>query len=160
MNGRMTYADNGTTAVIFSRWYLDGNNFIRDIIDTQSTRDGHFMTMQESNSNQDYVREDAFDPGVFVPFNIASRHGSTFINGAADGIAFTADTTPTELPDLSATDLSLGYDFMGTIKGFQIWDRDIGDQGLVDETEPSEEPSLYLSFDGTAGSFTVTDWSE
>jgi hypothetical protein len=49
---------------------------------------------------------------------------------------------------------------MGTIRNFQIWDRDIGDQGLVDETAPSLEPSLFLTFDGTTGSYTVTDWSE
>ena len=159
MNGRITYADNGTTAAIFFRWYIDGNNLINDIIDTQGTRDGHFMTVQEFNANQDYVREDALDPGVFVPFNIASRHGSTFINGAADGVAMTADTTPTALPDLSTTDLNLGYDFMGTIGGFQIWNKDIGND-IITTTEPSLEPSLHLSFDGTASSFTVTDWSE
>jgi hypothetical protein len=102
----------------------------------------------------------SYSPGVFVPFNIASRHGSTFVNGAVDGVALTADTTPTALPDLSATDLNLAYDFMGTIRNFQIWDRDIGDQGLVDETAPSLEPSLFLTFDGTTGSYTVTDWSE
>jgi hypothetical protein len=49
---------------------------------------------------------------------------------------------------------------MGTIQNFQIWDRDIGDQGLVDETAPSLEPSLFLTFDGTTGSYSVMDWSE
>jgi hypothetical protein len=77
---------------------------------------------------------DTYSPGINVPFNIASRHGSTFINGAVDGTALTADTTPVALPDLSATDLELGYDFMGTIKTFRIWADDIGDAGLEAST--------------------------
>ena len=68
--------------------------------------------------------------GVNVPFNIASRHGSTFINGAVDGTALTENTTPTALPDLSTTDLQLGFDFMGTIKTFRMWADDLTDTGI------------------------------
>jgi hypothetical protein len=62
-----------------------------------------------------------YSPGVNVPFNIASYHGSTFINGAVGGTALTANTNPTALPDLSSTDLSVGYDFMGNIEQVSIW---------------------------------------
>jgi hypothetical protein len=158
MDGRMTYADDDQT--IFAAWSATGVDLIQialqDSVDRLRFRQaigGVFDDVLQSPIT-------SYSPGVFVPFNIASRHGSTFVNGAVDGVALTADTTPTALPDLSATDLNLGYDFMGTIRNFQIWDRDIGDTGLVDETAPSLEPSLFLTFDGTTGSYTVTDWSE
>jgi len=158
MDGRMTYADDDQT--IFAAWSATGVDLIQialqDSVDRLRFRQaigGVFDDVLQSPIT-------SYSPGVFVPFNIASRHGSTFVNGAVDGVALTADTTPTALPDLSATDLNLAYDFMGTIRNFQIWDRDIGDQGLVDETAPSLEPSLFLTFDGTTGSYTVTDWSE
>ena len=141
------------------RWRTNDQNRIFISVDSSLSPDRWYFT-QVANNIQDYVFASEDLSGVFVPFNIASRHGSTFINGAVDGVALTADTTPTALPDLSTTDLNLGYDFMGTIQNFQIWDRDIGDTGLVDETAPSLEPSLFLTFDGTTGSYTVRDWSE
>jgi hypothetical protein len=64
------------------------------------------------------------------------------------------------LPDLSATNLQLGFDYNGTIRTFRIWSKDIGDAGLVEATEPSLVPSLSLTFDGTENSFIVEDWSE
>ena len=94
-----------------------------------------------------------------MPYNIASRHGSTFINGAVDGVALTANTTPVALPDLSSTDLDLGYDYMGTINQFRVWSQDLGDTGIVDATEPSLEPSLSLTFDSTDSSFIVRDFT-
>ena len=99
-------------------------------------------------------------PGVFVPFNIATRHGNTFVNAASDGVAQLADTTPTGLPDIENYNLDLGNGFMGTIESFQIWDRDIGDTGIVAESSPDLEPSLSLVFDSSFNSFVVKDWSE
>jgi hypothetical protein len=102
-----------------------------------------------------------YQPDVLVPINISSHvHGSNFVNGAKDGVADTAITTPTGLPDLSASNLNLGYDYNGTIRTFRIWAQDIGDAGLVEATEPSLVPSLSLTFDGTENSFIVEDWSE
>jgi hypothetical protein len=103
---------------------------------------------------------DFISPGVLVPFNISSRHGSTFINGAVDGAALTEDTTPTALPDLSSTNLEIAQDFMGTIGTFRQFAGDIGDAGLVTATNPSTEPTLSLTFDGTGGSFYNLNWSE
>jgi hypothetical protein len=68
--------------------------------------------------------------------------------------------TPTGLPDLSASNLGLGFKYNGTIRTFRIWAQDIGDAGLVEATEPSLVPSLSLTFDGTENSFIVEDWSE
>ena len=110
---------------------------------------------------QQYCGKHVYSSGINVPFNIASRHGSTFINGAVDGTALTANTTPIALPDLSATDLKLGYDFMGTIGKFRVWSDDLTDTGIATASAPSTEPSLQLTFDGSStSSFTVLDWSE
>jgi hypothetical protein len=54
------------------------------------------------------------------------------MNGAVDGTALTADTTPTALPNLSSSTLSLGYDFMGTIAQFRMWDEDLTDTGITE----------------------------
>lgn len=133
MEGTMTYADEGKgVQEIFLRWQLDGNNRIQNYLDTNSTNVGQIVYVQSEGGITDATRSafNAYSPGVNVPFNIASRHGSTFINGAVGGTALTADTTPVALPDLSATDLQLGYDFMGTIKTFRMWGADIGDTGI------------------------------
>ena len=89
-----------------------------------------FSFTQEAATVVDTVSGGSYTSGVNVPFSIASRHGSTFINGAVDGTALTENTTPVALPDLSTTDLNLGYDFMGTIKTFRMWADDISDVGI------------------------------
>ena len=82
----------------------------------------------------------SYSPGVLVPFNISSRHGSTFVNGAVDGVALDGkgweygDTTPTALPDLSNTDLQIAQDFMGTIGQLRQFAGDVGDAGLEEAT--------------------------
>jgi hypothetical protein len=134
MEGRMTYADTGDNdEVDFIRWSADSSNRILHFLQTTSTDVGQVIFRQDVSGIQDFVESatDTYSPGILVPFNIASRHGSTFINGAVSGTALTEDTTPVALPDLSATDLNLGYDFMGTIKTFRIWAADIGDTGIA-----------------------------
>ena len=141
MDGRMTYADTGVGfstsnppwgEVTLLNWRIDNDNYITSAISTASTQTGRPSFFQEYNAEVDYVlgSDTEYTPGILVPFNIASRHGMTFINGAVDGVALTANTTPTALPDLSSTDLELGYDYMGTIKTFRIWDKDLGDTGI------------------------------
>ncbi len=131
----MTYADEGVeTEVIWTRWRLDGNNQIFQFLDTigaasglatfRSAEGGLFIDVESD--------DDTYSPGINVPFNIASRHGSTFINGAVDGTALTANTTPVALPDLSSTDLEIAYDFMGNVKQVRIWAVDIGDTGIAE----------------------------
>ena len=132
MDGRMTYADTGATELIYYDWRLNSGNYIQANLRTQSTATGEVYQLQAANSIADDVdgRSSQYTPGIDVPFNIASRHGSTYINGAVDGTALTADTTPVALPDLSSTDLSLAYDYMGTIRQFRIWADDLGDTGI------------------------------
>jgi hypothetical protein len=140
MQGRVTYADTDTPGNTlgtsgeagFWRWFIDASNYINVILGTGSTATGGVSFIQEASGVADFVdgSPTAYSPGILVPFNIASRHGSTFINGSVDGTALTADTTPTALPDLSSTDLQIGYDFNGTIKTFRVWASDLGDTGI------------------------------
>jgi len=133
MEGTMTYADLGVGPQFeFLRWKQDANNEIGLWLNTDTTRVGDFFAVQQAAGVFDAVGSPAYSPGINVPFNIASRHGSTFINGAVDGTALTANTTPTALPDLSATDMQIGFDFMGTIKQFRVWADDIGDAGIAE----------------------------
>ena len=134
MDGAMTYTDNDlATEVSFHIWRLTSTDFINTRLNTQSSRTGQVMFYQrEAISGQDIVESinAAYAPGINVPFSIASRHGSTFINGAVDGTALTANTTPTALPDLSATDFNIGPTFMGNIGKLRVWTEDLGDTGI------------------------------
>ena len=133
MDGRMTYADDGSS-LSFSYWFKDSANFITLGMATVSTRTGEVSFNQRANNVLDFVRSSptAYSPNINVPYNIASRHGSTFLNGAVDGTALTADTTPVALPDLSATDFQIGQTFMGNIGKVRVWADDIGDTGIAE----------------------------
>ena len=141
MEGTMTYADrNKSTAsnpageVVFVAWQADTDNEIYATVDTFSDRVGRVEFGQDALGTHLEVRgpDDTYSPGINIPFNISSRHGSTFINGAVDGTALTEDTTPVALPDLSATDMNIGSEFMGTIKTLRVWADDLTDAGIED----------------------------
>lgn len=131
MDGRMSYADTGSfgTVRLFD-WTLDANNGIIANITTEGSFDGQIYFTQEAGGVVDNVNSDAFNIGINVPFNIASRHGSGFINGAISGTALTANTTPSALPNLSSTNLKIGFKLMGTISKFRMWDEDLTDTGI------------------------------
>jgi hypothetical protein len=161
MDGRVTYADTDSgQEARFVRWLASSTNFIQHNLRTVDALTGSIrFLVSESGAASDSSSAEVYSPDILVPFNIAARHGSTFINGAVDGVASTADTTPIALPDLSATNLQLGFAYNGTIRTFRMWGQDITDAGLVEATEPSLVPSLSLTFDGTENSFIVEDWS-
>jgi hypothetical protein len=163
MDGRVTYADEDSfTTVSLFKWLKDSDNVIETTIDTRSAETGEINAKMEylgSFFNNNFVGIE-YSPDVFVPIDVATRFGSNFVNSAKDGVADTVLTTPTGLPDLSASNLGLGFKYNGTIRTFRIWAQDIGDAGLVEATEPSLVPSLSLTFDGTENSFIVEDWSE
>ena len=127
-------------------WTKDGSNRINIVAaDTLSSRTGDVEFLQEADGVVTLLRQsDAYSPGINVPFNIASRHGSTFVNGATDGTAVTADTTITAIPDLSETEFGLGHFFMGTISELRVWPVDITDIGIAAASAPSLEPSLSI----------------
>jgi len=165
MEGRMTYADTSSSEEVFPfQWFAGGSNYIRNRVRTTGFRTGQlYFSQRESSSGLDEVvtLSAHFNPDILVPYSFTGRHGSTFINGAESGVALTANTDPTVLTDLSSTDLDLAYKYMGTIGTFRVWDRDLGDDGIVEATNPSLEPSLSLTFEGTGtNSFVVNDWSE
>ena len=170
MEGTMTYADTDTGLssgggggeVNFFLWRGGSDTYIQTGLNTLAYRTGEVVFAQrQSTSGLDGVitTGNYYSPDINVPFNISSRHGSTFINGAVDGTALTANLTPTALPDLSATNMQIGSVFMGTIKQFRVWADDLTDAGIAEATLPSLEPSLSLTFDGSETSFTVLDWS-
>jgi len=154
----MTYADEDQSDQhIFWRWHGTTDQ-IRMALYTDSTRDGTIAFENIQPTYDAVAFENALDPGILVPYNCSARHGSTFLNGAVDGTAVTANTTPTALPDLSSADLNLAYDYMGTIRTFRIWDADLTDEGIAYVSERSEEPTISLSFNSSESSFTVSDW--
>ena len=164
MDGKMTYADTGSTAEVQPyRWRIQFTPaLLYSVLSTSGSRTGQLFFAQRETSVYDDVSGaiNAYSPNTDVPFNLAGRYGSTFINGAHEGTLLTANTTPTALPDLSSADLELGQTFMGTIGEFRMWSDDLGDVGITEATLPSTEPSLSLTFDGSETSFIVLDWSE
>ena len=135
MDGKMTYADrNIFNEVLFTNWISSGTDYIQVGIHTADVKTGQLFFKQNSlgSVSSIFTAPNHFNPNIGVPFNIASRHGSTFINGAINGTTLTANTTPTSLPDLSSTDLNLGSTFMGTIGKFRVWDEDLTDTGIVE----------------------------
>tara|TARA_R110002110_G_scaffold49327_1_gene146450 strand:+ start:389 stop:952 length:564 start_codon:yes stop_codon:yes gene_type:complete len=136
MDGKMTYADTGISSEVeMYRWILNGTNYINSTVQAYSSKTGEpVFSQRESATALDSVvgSGNTYAPDTNVPFNIAVRHGSTFINAANEGTLLTANTTPTALPNLSSTNLTLGFDFLGTIGQLRMWDEDITDAGLVE----------------------------
>jgi len=135
MDGKMTYADGIVSSEVeMYRWILSSSNYINSTVQAYAAKTGEpVFSQRQASSGLDSVvgSGNTYAPGTDVPFNLAVRHGSTFINAAMVGTSLTANTTPTILPDLSATDLTLGFDFMGTIGQFRVWDEDLTDAGIV-----------------------------
>ena len=142
MEGTMTYADRGLGSssvggqgeVVWVDWRADSSNYVDLVLSTSGSRTGQLLVIQEYSTTIDLASSgfSVFSPGINVQFNISSRHGSTFVNGAVDGVALTANTTPIALPDLSSTDMDIGSIFMGTIKLFRVWADDLTDAGIED----------------------------
>jgi hypothetical protein len=134
MDGKMTYADTGGDNGKMFSWNLSNADNIYSMLSTFSARTGTIYWVQSASGVLDSLigPDTSYSPDTNVPFNFASRHGSTFLNGAIDGTALTANTTPTALPNLSSTDLNLGYGFMGTIGQFRMWSEDLTDVGIAE----------------------------
>jgi len=126
IQGRMTGQNSE-----FVRWRLDASNYI-----SLSSGTGDFTFAQSEGGIVDSVTGGSFTSGTNVSFNVASRNGSTFINGAVDGVALTEDATPTTFPDLETTDLQLAYSGGPmVIKEVSLWDVNITDAGTEDATD-------------------------
>jgi hypothetical protein len=136
VQGDMSYADDGVFGTAQTiRWLADTNNLIACDLDTGSTKTGVISFRQKQAGTLYPVNSaDTYTPGINVQFSIASRHGSTFINGAVDGTVLTANLTPTALPDLSATTMQIAPTFNGHIAVESGWVTDIGDTRLGEIT--------------------------
>jgi hypothetical protein len=129
LDGEVTH-QNATSNTDFFVWEADADNRITTLLDNTLPQFGNVTLIQEASNTADVVRsgDDAYAPGINVPFNIASRHTSSDLNGAVDGTALTADTTPTALPDLSATDFQIAPTGVVNIKSLRI----LGGYGATD----------------------------
>jgi len=108
-----------------AQWQADASN---NILIASGASD--FTFTQEVANVVDTVTGGSYTSGVNVGFNLASRHGSTFINGAIDGTALTANTTPTTLADLSTAPFQLASIGIMNIGRVLAWPEDIGDTGI------------------------------
>jgi hypothetical protein len=145
MDGRVTYADTGSFgAVFFYRW-ISGSNQIYARVNDGGVRVGYIDAVVIADGVTDISTSgvDVTSPNSPQSVSIAARHGSTFVQVAANGVSYAADNTPTVLPDLSAANLLLATTYNGTIRTFRMWAQDIGDAGLVEATEPSLVPSCH-----------------
>ena len=148
MEGRMAYADNGLGAGInggdqqFFRIKQSNTNYILHGLSTSGTRTGQPVAAQRSSNvsgtlisssggNNDYA------PGVLVPYNVSARHSTTGVQGANEGTATSFTATPVDsvsLADLSNESLEFGVKYMGTIRQFRQWDKDIDETGIEEAT--------------------------
>jgi hypothetical protein len=135
ISGKMNYSDggggNGDT-IVPVYWYFNSTNRITSAIATITTRTGQVTFTQVASGTNDNIQgsQTSYAGGLNVPFNLASRHGSTFINGAIDGTLLTVDTTPVAFPDLENTDLQIAQTFMGHVHLVRVWAVDIGNTGI------------------------------
>ena len=129
MDGEMTYADEETAAqAVLLNWAADIENRIVYQLWTNG-QNIIKVRQEESNIADDINSDDNYaPPGINTPFNVASRHTSSDVNAAFGGTAKTVDTTPTALPDLSATDFQIAPTGVVNIKSLRI----LGGYGATD----------------------------
>lgn len=110
------------------RWYVDANNYITHTING----DGDVVFEQADSGIVDNAESiTAYPFGVDVSFSIAGRHGTTFVQGAADGTANATNTTPVALLDGSSNNINIAYSGGPMrIKQFLMWNEDIGQTGI------------------------------
>lgn len=131
MEGRVTYADLGSAAQFaFWRQYKDADEYLLCDMDTDSTDTGEVNWEQNNAGTSATVTSDTYSPGVFVEFNIASRHATSAIQGAAGGTAATADTTSSTKPTFTTAGFEIGSGFNGTIRTLRLWSSDIAQAGI------------------------------
>ena len=147
MHGYMTYADNDTQEAEFWRQRVDGDNYVSSFL-VSNTGTGEPRFAQGSNGTADYSTGSGAEltAGVNTEFKIAARYLDNAIQGAVSGTAYTANTTPPGLPDLSATQAEWFYDFMGHITFLGV-----GQESSADKLDSTNGPTTLTT--ATGGSF-------
>jgi hypothetical protein len=136
MAGEIDYGDAGSGGGFRGQvdfYNVVGAEYITAFMNTGGSRTGQPVTQQRLASATDTSQSadtNYYTPGLSVPFSIAARHGTTFIQGAEDGTAFPLNTNPTSLVDLSTVTLDVCGGLAGTLEKIVIWGADIGDTGI------------------------------
>lgn len=131
MKGKMTYTDDNTVSQIVFYDRVTGSMYLRARLRTDSTKTGMLFAQQNDGANYDWrVSSDAYSPGTDVNFSVAVRHGASFLQCAADGVAGAEDTTPTSLADLSTEQLKFATTGNLFIEQILIFSEDIGTTGI------------------------------
>ncbi len=132
VKGMMSYADqDGFSVVEPFNWELNGSNSILMLLNCGGSATGSMWFRQRTVSGMVTAKSanDAFAPGVDVPFSVAARHGDGFAGGAVKGTVYN-DTAAYPIPDLAGAPLEVGALMNGYLTSFRMWDRDIGDNGI------------------------------
>jgi len=157
IDGETTYADTDLDEEVLPFQWGDGTDpTVEARISTASTNTGAggFVQVDDLADSSSEISPGSYSPGVNVPFNLASRNGSTFIQGAVDGTGLTENATPTVLPYLEATDLSVGATFMGHIGQLRQWNVDLTDAGIEEASSPPN-PSQGVGYWVVGSTFEV-----
>lgn len=134
MEGDLNYADtNDAGNHVYFSWASNTSNRIFTDLDTDGASTGEINFHQVFSGQTDRITgpEDTYAPGLKVPYNFISVHEPTRLQGAIDGQVLTANTTPTELPNLSAADIELFPTGFGHIKNFNIYPRALTDTQIT-----------------------------
>lgn len=134
IDGQVTYADtNNVRECEFTRWGSVRSSSLYSALNTTGARSGQVAFYQNNRIFDSVVSDPTFyAPGINVAFNIVSRSGSTFVNGAVDATLLSANTTPTGIADLSAEVFKIGPTFNGNIGTVRVWPEDITDAGIAE----------------------------
>lgn len=139
IEGRITASDDAGDIMTLSQWKETNTQRIDTKIAWNGTFQGNVQALAY-NGPSPYVSSEgagfhSVSDGVLSPYNIAWRHTSSTLQAASFGSAISTTGTPNDgVLDLSAADMTLGTDFMGTIRQFRQWDKDIDETGIEEAT--------------------------
>ena len=135
MEGRITASDDAGDIMMLAQWRETNLQRIDTTIRWNAAYQGNVQILAYNGSSPYSTAEGvglhSVSDGVLSPYNIAWRHTSSTLQAASSGSAISNTGTPNNgVVDLSASDMTLGTDFMGTISHVRQWDEDIGETGI------------------------------
>lgn len=118
----------------FISWTINANNRISISADGTGAAIGRaaFIFGDTAGTDLLFGPDGLFSVGVNKPFSLAGRFTGAEFNGAANGTAYTKNTSVTALPDLTATNMAVCTAFNGFISENIVWGEDIGDAGIAE----------------------------
>jgi hypothetical protein len=139
VEGRITASDAAGGQPIISQWKSANTIRIDTNVRWNAAYQGNVQILAYNSSSPYSVFEGvgshSVSEGVLSPYSIAWRHTSSTLQAASSGSAISTTGTPNSgVVDLSASDMTIGLDFMGTISHFRQWNADIGETGIEEVT--------------------------